>query len=214
MNISIDDVKILVKEYQESYTAINKKFVPVPNRFVMPDFDNDFVSNSVANFVRNHDLKNAPKEAIDMHEKLVKDLTNFSNIINSKHIEALKINEAIDLELNELNTNFIAKISQIPEYRLNNSITINKKDIDPDDFNVFVDIYKSIGITNYLTDSSVDVLYYSESFNHFKENLINKMPKYLRKKYPNILSYIKKEIVNTNPIYSDGLYKVMLAKNI
>lgn len=216
--LSIDDVKALVTAYEQESTAIRKKMLPVPDGFMMPLSDYEEYGPdalTVDEFVRLQDLAHVPEEAVAMHAKLVEDLAKFSSIINSKRNDVVKFNEVLDAEADKLYANFHVKITTIPEFHLDGCITVNKKNVHPDDFDAFIDIYKALGFTHYVIKSGSDLLYYSREKGHFntiKEKFIDEMPKALRKKYPTILNFMQNGVVETNPIHGDGLYKVMSAK--
>ena len=216
MTLSIDDIKALVANHHDKFMAIDKR-VPVPDAFTMPcyDYDEGEPAQSVADYVRNIRLHDAPLKAVAMHEQLVADLQKFSDIIDAKVKETTEINEKIDLQHTQLNNELQLKLNEIPEVQLNGYITINKKNVDPADFDAFVEIYKALGFTHYLINSYSDFLFYSRSTGHFntiKQNFMDEMPRSLRKKYPTILNFMQNGLINTHPLCGDDLYKVISAK--
>lgn len=215
MTVTVEDVKKLTAEFQVAKEALQAKMLRLPSS---PDvwYEEHDDSRSLADIVRELQTDAMPAAALAMQEKLVSDLEVFGNLINSRRDEVSKHNDKIHAELEKLTKEFLAAV-RVPESDLGAALFINKKIIDPVDYEALIVAYRELGFTNFEIKAQKDVVYYNPDIKHFntlKDELFEALSKEFRKKYPTLLNFIQNGMVRTNPVYSHDLIQVMEARQV
>ena len=215
MTLTVEDVKKLTADFQAAKQELEAKIQRAPHS---PDIWDDERDNShtLAEWVRALRTEFMPPAALAMHQKLIEDLENFGNIINEKVLQVSEHNDQIRAEIDKLTKEFLAAV-RVPESDLGAALLINKKIIDPVDYEAIVAVYRGLGFTNFEIKAQKDIVYYNPDIKHFntlKDEIFEAFPKDLRKKYPTFLNFIQNSIVRTNPAYGHGLIQVMEARQV
>lgn len=213
MTLTVEDIKKLTATFKVDKAALQAKIQRAPDS---PEiwYEEHEDSRSLADIVRGLSTDSMPPEAFAMHEKLIADLECFGNIINEKISEVSDHNARIYSQIEKLNKDFLAAI-RVPESDLGAALLINKKIIDPEDYDKLVAVYRELGFTNYSIKAQRDTVYYNPDkwhFNTLKDEIFDTLSKDLRKKYPTFLNFIQNSVVNTNPTCGSGLIHVMEAR--
>jgi hypothetical protein len=215
MTLTVEDVKKLTADFQAAKQELQAKIQRAPDSPDIWDEDHE-ESSSLAALVRGLNTDTMPPAALAMQEQLIADLEVFGNAINSKISEVSIHNNRIQLEIEKLTKDFLAAI-RVPESDLGAALLINKKIIDPVDYEAIVAVYRGLGFTNFEIKAQKDIVYYNPDIKHFntlKDEIFEAFPKDLRKKYPTFLNFIQNSIVRTNPVYGHGLIQVMEARQV
>lgn len=215
MTLTVEDVKKLTDDFKIAKQALQDKIQRAPDS---PDiwYEEHEDSRSLADIVRELSADSMPPAAFAMQAQLVADLEVFGNLINSKRDEVSIHNNRIHLEIEKLTKDFLAAI-RVPESDLGAALLINKKIIDPVDYEALVAVYRELGFTNFEIKAQKDIVYYNPDIKHFntlKDEIFEAFPKDLRKKYPTFSNFIQNSIVRTNPVYGHGLIQVMEARQV
>jgi hypothetical protein len=215
MTLTVEDVKKLTADFQAAKQELQAKIQRAPDSPDLWDDDHE-ESSSLADLVRGLNTDTMPPAALAMQEQLIADLEVFTNTINAKISEVSIHNTRIQLEIEKLTKDFLAAI-RVPESDLGAALFINKKIIDPVDYEALIVAYRELGFTNFEIKAQKDVVYYNPDIKHFntlKDELFEALPKEFRKKYPTLLNFIQNGLVRTNPVYSHDLIQVMEARQV
>lgn len=213
MTLTIEQIKNLLADFTVAKDALRANLQDVPET---PDFYDDEYdrSHSVADIVRELRTHAMPPEALAMHQQLVTDLETFTKLINEKVVATSNNNARIHDAVDKLTQEFLAAV-RVPEIDLGAALIINKKTIDPEDYEALIAAYRELGFRNYTIKAQNDTVYYNPNnwhFNTLKDLLFAELPRNLQKKYPTLLNYIQNSVVNTNPLHGRGLFQVMEAR--
>lgn len=215
MTLTVEDVKKLTADFQAAKQELQAKIQRAPDSPDLWDDDHEERS-SLADLIRGLNTDTMPPAALAMQEQLATDLEVFTNTINAKISEVSIHNTRIQLEIDKLTKDFLAAI-RVPESDLGAALLINKKIIEPVDYEALVAVYRALGFTNFEIKAQKDIVYYNPDIKHFntlKDEIFEAFPKDLRKKYPTFLNFIQNSIVRTNPVYGHGLIQVMEARQV
>lgn len=210
-----EQIKEIIIKHEAILSYLKSQRVPfVKTLNISHEYDEKYDYNAVDIFkdLTSDDLNS---EEYVIRNDIVSLIEKLNSSLNQRADLAKKHNRDIDQKISELTKNFNNELADVIEIKLSSRMDLTFKNINKSDHQYFIDSYLSLGVTHYNIGNEKHQIYYNADdthFNTFKENIFKNLPLDIQKKYPNFVSKIQNNKLNTKPESNSNLFEVIKAR--
>lgn len=213
---TISEIKEIIQKHEDQISSLRGQIIHVPRTLWVEneyDTNRDFNVIEYFNQLQDDELTTL---GVSLRDEIINKIKKLNTILDEQHEIACEHNNSINKKIKHFKNLFKGEIN-IPEMKLSSRMVISARIIEEQDRKYFIDAYKSIGITHYVSDNKKDYIYYDPeqvSFQTLKDDMIRSLPLNIQKKYPKIADSIHNNKINTRPEKNTELFEVILAKKV